>query len=286
MKKNKFLLGFLVICVLLFSSCRAAKHVPMFQNVTPETEHYQLASHYNLEQIIRPGDVLNINITSLSASVNELKGGGMGIFNKKDMSTVFFGKGVQNDLGDQNNNNIGQNYYSEYKLKNYLVDDAGYIVIPIIGNIKVAGLTWIKAKDLISENLKKYESEPLVELNNSFLKVTIIGEVKEPGVITALNDRMSILEALGRVGDMTIFGNRRHVVVVRSNGNNIEFGRFDFTKKDILTSPYYWLRNNDVIYIAPNKTKSRSAGYGQLESMTLSLVTLGLSIITFIRSFR
>jgi polysaccharide biosynthesis/export protein len=179
----------------------------------------------NLEPLIQKNDVLNITVTSLSAEASELYNSG--------------------NLKDPN----GQS--------GYLVNREGNILFPVIGTVKAEGIT----KDQLQKNLveqlvsRKLLLEPIVSVRQMNYKVTVLGEVAKPSVITVPSEKISILEAIGFAGDMTLYSNRSNVLLIREENNQRTFKLLDLNSNDIFTSPYFYLRPNDVVYIKPNKQK-------------------------------
>jgi polysaccharide export outer membrane protein len=136
----------------------------------------------------------------------------------------------------------------------YIIDRKGYVNIPVIGKVKLAGLYKDEAVDLIEEMLKSYFNNPVVHINLLNFKIRVLGEVYEPGSFNLKDERVTILESIGMAGDMKITGKRKNVLVIREeNGKKVEY-RIDLTSKDIYKSPVYYLKQNDLVYVEPNKT--------------------------------
>ncbi len=138
----------------------------------------------------------------------------------------------------------------------YIVDINGEITSPILGKIKIGGLKKSEAVALIKEKLQPYLKDPIVTIQFLNYKITILGEVQRPGTYTISNEHTSILQALGIAGDLTIYGRRDNVLLIREmEGGKKEYIRLDLNKTDILSSPFYYLQQNDIIYVEPNKTR-------------------------------
>lgn len=138
----------------------------------------------------------------------------------------------------------------------YVVDINGEINFPIIGKIKIGGLKKSEAVALIKEKLQPYLKDPIITIQFLNYKITILGEVQKPGTYTISNEHTSILQALGIAGDLTIYGRRDNVLLIREKeGGKKEYIRIDLTQADVLSSPFYYLQQNDVIYVEPNKTR-------------------------------
>lgn len=165
----------------------------------------------------------------------------------------------------------------------YLIDEEGTIDFPVIGKLKVAGLTRVQVKDMLKEKLKIYIKDPIVNVRLKNFKITVIGEVDRPGSFTIPNERITIIEAIGLAGDLTIMGKRGNVMVIRENEGVNTYHRVDLTSKSIFDSPVYYLAQNDVLYIEPNKTKVKSSlGKDNTLGIVLSIIGVGLSVAALI----
>ncbi|RRN76757.1 sugar transporter [Pseudoxanthomonas sp. SGD-10] len=162
----------------------------------------------------------------------------------------------------------------------YTIDVNGEIDFPKLGKIKLAGLTRTQAINRLREQLSKYIQDPGVNINITNFRVTVLGEVRNPGTYTVQNDRITILEALGMAGDLTINGVRQNVMVIREqNGKKQEY-RIDLTQKSSLNSPVYYLAQNDVIYVQPNGARMQSSKYTQNTSVFISIVGVIITTIS------
>ncbi|WP_293912828.1 MULTISPECIES: polysaccharide biosynthesis/export family protein [unclassified Sphingobacterium] len=164
----------------------------------------------------------------------------------------------------------------------YTVDDHGEIDFPVLGKLKLGGLTRLEAMDLIRQRLKTYILDPGVNVTYSNFKVTVVGEVAKPGTYTLNNERVTIFEALGLAGDMTMKGMRNNVLVIREIDGTKTMNRIDLTKQDALNSPFYYLAQNDVVYVEPNGSQIRNANYGQNTNIIISIAGLIITIISVI----
>jgi polysaccharide export outer membrane protein len=228
---NKLLLVFLAFQILLLgSSCISSKHITYFQNVADTSYAARMAK----DPPIQNNDILNINISSLNSEASA-------IFNANNTSFS-----AQNSVGSGNVTSSG-----------YLVNSEGNIQLPILGTIKAAGLTKAQLKDFITNSIieKKLLIDPIVSIRQVNFRVTVLGEVTHPAVITVPSEKISLLEALGLAGDLTIFGKRENVLLIREENGKKQLRRIDLTSKNFFLSPYYYLQPNDVVYIEPNKAK-------------------------------
>jgi polysaccharide export outer membrane protein len=161
----------------------------------------------------------------------------------------------------------------------YLIDENGNIEFPILGKIKLAGLTRIQATELLKEKLKVYISNPIVNIQILNFKITVLGEVKNPGTFTIPNERITLFEAIGLAGDLNITGVRKNVLVIREeNGVKKEY-RVNLNSKTALNSPVYYLNQNDLVYVEPNQAKSNSALISSASGVFISVASLLITMI-------
>ena len=176
-----------------------------------------------------------------------------------------------------------QPLFPSQSLYTYLVDANGNIKFPVIGEIHVAGLTKQELSLKMENLISKYVDKPLVTVQLLNFKVTVMGEVARPGSFTIKNDRVSILDAIGMAGDLPITVIRKNILVIRDNPKNKEVYRLDITNPSIFSSPAFYLKQNDVVYIEPVKNKQRSKTSAD-RSFTVSLMTSIISSVSIITS--
>lgn len=168
-------------------------------------------------------------------------------------------------------------------LQYYVVDENGDVNMPVIGKVHVAGLTRTESEDAIRQLLEKQVVNPTVEVRLVNAKVSVMGEVNSPRQVGMAGDRLTILEALAAAGDMTPYGRRDNVLLTREVNGKLEMTRLDLTKSDIFTSPYYYLQQNDVIYVSPNKVRAiSSANAGLWLSMVSTVASAATVIVTIV----
>lgn len=186
--------------------------------------------------MIKKGDLLSIQVSSLNAEASTY-------FNPSAMTDVSAAAGSANSL----TRSIG-----------YLVAADGTIKLPLVGQLAVADLTTSKASELISSKLRAYLKEPTVSIRNLNFKISVLGEVARPSLFTIPNEQITLPEALGLAGDLTIYGRRDNVLIIREENNQRVFARLDLTRRDAFRSPYYSLHPNDVVYVEPGKVRVTS----------------------------
>lgn len=243
-----------ILLALILSSCA---HRQNFIYLQGESQEFSQNSSYTPK--LKKDDFLSIIVFS----------------NDENNSKLF------NISSNQNNSNRGYSMGSPAQ-NGYLIDEKGEIDFPLIGKIKVEGISRNEASDLIKEKLKIYISNPIVQIQIQNFKITVLGEVKNPGTFTIPNERITIFEALGIAGDLTINGKRKNVLVVRDeNGIKKEY-RIDLTSNKILESPVYFLNQNDLIYIEPNQAKINSSATSPSFGIIISITSLIITTINLV----
>jgi len=177
---------------------------------------------------------------------------------------------------------IVQNSVGNTKPISYLVDDAGYINFPVLGDLKVDGLTTKKLVKKLETDLAEYISKPTINIRFANFRVSVLGEVARPGTFQVTNERISIIEAIALAGDLTIYGQRTNVLLVRIENGEKVFIPIDLTSKALFNSPYYNLKQNDIVYISPNKTRVNASTIGPNTSVIISSASLLITLLALI----
>ena len=265
MKKNIYLAIIILQAITItFSSCVNQKQIAYFQKSQGQSDTIKIAKAYVPK--IQSGDILSINIGSLNAIASSF-------FNPYSSMTANI---ETSDATSAGSGVAPTPALSQSASPGYLVGADGIIEIPLVGSVKLAGLTTTQAKELIKDRLKKYLKEPTVNVRVMNYKISVMGEVAKPGVFIIPNETITIPEALSMAGDLTIYGKRNNVLVVRDLDGEKEFGRINLNSRDIYTSPYFYLHNNDVIYVEPGNARSTQA------NQAVTLVPIAVSILTLI----
>jgi polysaccharide export outer membrane protein len=266
MKINK-LISIGVLGIALLSSCVSNKRFILLQNAKTSTNSDSTKSDYHLNRTIyklQPNDILFISLTSQDESV-----------------TKAFSRSTGNTQMMQQNNGIGNAFF----FIGYSLDLNGEVNLPIIGKVKISGLSISEAKDKLEVEISKYFKVFHLVVQMTEMPFTVLGEVSRPGRYSGLSNQVSILEALALCGDLTPLANRKTITLIRQNLEGVKVYKIDLTQADIINSPYYLLRPNDVIYIEP--LKSRSIGnfsnfQNSLSTITPLLTTLVLALNTYL----
>lgn len=171
------------------------------------------------------------------------------------------------------------------KLQTYEVDNKGNIDFPVLGTIHVAGMTTYELKDYLTDRIKQYVKDPVVTVSLTGYQISVIGEVGAPRTIVTRSDRFSILDALAQCGDLTDYARRDNILVMRRTADNqIEYGRLDLHSSNITTSPYFWLKNHDIIVVEPNSIKQDNSKVNQHNSYRLSVLSTILGLCSVVAS--
>lgn len=255
---SKSFLGFIVFA-FLFTACDMTKDVTYFQNVAA-----------NKQQTIRQLPEITIGKDDLLAIIVNSKDPELALpFN---MPLTSF--------------QIGSQSVPQQRLLGYLVDSDGNIDFPILGKIQVIGLTRKQLTELIKNRLisERLINDPVVTVQFLNFKISVMGEVSRPGTFTLSSDRITILEALAMAGDMTIYGKRDRVAVVREENGKRTTVYHDLRSANLFNSPYYYLQQNDIVYVEPNKARSGQSIINQNTSASvwLSAVSIMTSIAVLI----
>ena len=260
--KNKLLLV-LALSALLLGGCVSQKDVAYFNGINSESaDSINRYFQTNHEAIICNGDMLSITVAGLDPMA-------VAPFN---LPLVSYATPGTDEL------------YSAPTLQTYLVDVNGTINFPVIGIIKIGGLTKSQAIKLINEKLEPHLKNPIVTIQFMNYRITVLGEVLKPGQYTINNERVTVLDALGLAGDMTIFGVRKNVLVTRENNGKLEFVRLNLNSDEVFKSRYFYLQQNDVVYVEPSKVKSIASQNTTLYLSSLStLAAISTSIMYFFK---
>lgn len=261
MKFNFNLLIVIIVAVLLGSCGATRNNVSYFQDMTPENNVLDgVESNYEVK--ITSDDLLAISVSSIDPNA-------IAVFNLP--ATTFLQPGVDE-------------IYTTPVLQSYLVDSEGCINFPVLGKLKVAGMTRSQLSDYLTKEISKYAKDPIISINLMNFKVSVLGEVMKPGTIQITNERMSILDAISMAGDLTINGMRDRVTLIRDENGKKTYHVFDLTSSEIFKSPYFYLKQNDVIYVEPNKARRSNSDYSQAAQFNISVASTIVSAISVLAS--
>lgn len=242
---------FLFLIMLQFS-CASRKDVVYYQDIDSISSKEKTNSY---EVKIQPDDLLMITVFGEDPEIALP-------FNLKS-PTVTASSGGQSPLS-------------------YLVDANGAIDFPILGNLKVSGLTRSELLKMLQDKIKVYIKNPIINLQITNFKVSVQGEVNAPGTYPIASNRVTLIEALTMARDLTIYGKRNNILIIRELDGVKSYNRVDITKAEFINSPFYYLAQNDVIYVEPNKSKIGGAAVGPSTSLIFSVTSLLIAVITLI----
>lgn len=168
------------------------------------------------------------------------------------------------------------------EINTYLVDKDGFIDFPSVGKIKLGGLTKSQAITELNSVLREYIVKPSVNISIMNFKVTVQGEVVKPGIVSVQSERLTLPEALGMAGDLTIYGKRENIMIVREREGKKTVERVDITNADFINSPYYYLSQNDLVYVEPNKARMNASKVGPNINVIISISSLIVTLIVLI----
>lgn len=250
--------------LLLLTGCGSYKKVPYLQDVDMVMTNQDLLPMYDAK--IMPKDLLTITVNCTDPE-----------------AAAPFNLTVQTAYEASRSNQLTQSA----TLQQYLVNNDGTIDFPVLGALTVGGLTKGEAENLICEKLGEYLKEtPIVTVRMTNYKISVLGEVTRPGMFTISNEKVNIFEALALAGDLTIYGMRDNIKLIREDASGKrEVVTLNLNKADILTSPYYYLQQNDILYVTPNKIKAKNSDIGQSTSVWFSGTSVFVSLVNIIATF-
>ena len=257
MNIKRILLSLLAIFSLV--SCSSYRNVPYLQNPQVVNDYKGELPLYDAR--IMPKDLLVITVNTTDP-----------------LAAAPFNLIVQSPLS------TSVTATTQPSLQQYLVDNGGYIDFPVIGRMKVGNLTKRGAEELIRTELKPYlKEEPIVTVRMVNYKISVLGEVNRPGSFTISNEKVNVLEALAMAGDMTIYGVRDDVKLIREDENGKrEIINLNMNNAGVVTSPYYYLQQNDILYVTPNKIKAKNSDIGNTTTLWFSATSILVSIASLL----
>jgi polysaccharide export outer membrane protein len=259
MKKINFVL--LSCLTLLQFSCKTPKNVAYIQN----SDSLDFArSEVLYDARIMPKDVLTITVNTVNPEASAP-------FNLVVRPTVSISSALNTSAGS---------------LQTYLVDNDGCINFPVVGILKVGGLTKSGCEQLIHDKIQRFmnaEENPIVTVRMSNYKISVLGEVNHPGLFTVGNEKINIFEALAQAGDLTIYGVRDRVKLIRESASGRKnVYTLNLNDAELINSPYYYLQQNDVIYVEPNKVKAQNSTVGQTTTLWFSATSILISLTSLL----
>lgn len=257
--------------LLILCSCGSTKKIAYFQDLGYESETSGISQPTT---VIKPGDQLIIVVTS----------------SKPELALPYNLYSVRSQMGQSTQAaNLSSTTYGNFvrnETEGYMVDIEGYINFPVLGRIHVAGLTREEISKMLEATLRDFMPDPIVTVTFINFKITVLGEVARPGAYNVSMDRISLLDALGMAGDMTVYGERSNILIIRETNGVRETARLNIKSKSILASPYFYLQQNDVVVVEPIGARTRSISpFVQNLPLFVSLGSLVTSVLTLVFTF-
>jgi polysaccharide export outer membrane protein len=239
--------------VLFLFSCASRKDVVYYQNIDNMSPAEKSASY---EIRIQPDDLLSITVSAEDAEV-----------------------AMPFNLGSTTGSNASS---GQQTVQSYLVDSNGTIDFPILGQLKISGLTRSEVLQLLKDKIAVYVKKPIINLRVMNFKVSVQGEVNLPGTFPVPSDRITLIEVLTMAKDLTIYGKRDNILIIREIDGVKSYNRVDITKAEFIHSPFYYLAQNDVVYVEPNKSRINGAAVGPNTGVIISITSILITLITLI----
>lgn len=236
-----------IIVLFCISSCGLNRRVAYFKDIPDTTKGRSVQVAEFIDPAIIPDDVLSITIQTIDPKASEALN-----------QTAATGGGAQGVSG-------------------FLVDKTGNVEIPMLGVVKVAGLTTAQARERIRQEAAKFYRDPTVQVRFANYRITVLGEVNRPSTFIVPNEKVSVLDAIAMAGDITIFSKMQNVMLIRDNGEKKDIYRLDLTDSRLMKSPNFYLKKNDILIIEANKDKVSAGALARTR-----FVTIGLSIVSLV----
>ncbi len=254
----------LLLSISLFSSCVTQKQMTYFRSVDATTaDSVNKVFTSQIDPVVKAGDALFITVSALD----------MEAVAPYNLPTAVYTTPGTSQL------------QTTPSLQYYTVNTEGNIEFPVLGVVPVLGLKTTEVANLLEEKLSSQVVNPMVIVQLINAKVTVMGEVNRPGQYTMTNGRMTLLDALGAAGDLSIYGKRDNVLITREVNGKLEFHRLNLNSDELFTSPYYYLQQNDVIYVSPNKVRAvNSANISLWLSMVSTVASAATVIVTVVNA--
>lgn len=244
--------------VLFLFSCASRKDIVYYQDIDAIAAAGKSTSY---EIKIQPDDLLMIIVSAEDPEIAMP-------FNLKSVSLV---SPSRQDI-----------VRSQETMQLYLIDANGFIEFPVLGKLKVSGLTRSEVLQMLQQKIGVYIKNPIINLRVMNFKVSVQGEVNLPGTYPVASDRITLIEALTMAKDLTIYGKRNNILVIREIDGVKSYNRVDITKAEFINSPFYYLAQNDVVYVEPNKNKINGAAIGSNTGVIISISSLLITLITLL----
>lgn len=249
---------------LIFSSCKSYKNIPYFRDVPDSiyTSPMYIGVAGYKDPKIQPNDLLQVSVQTLDPSTSTISG---------TTAAASYATQAASSAG------------GGASITGFLVDKEGMIELPLVGKIQVAGKTTAEARELIRSRAAVYYKEPVVNVRFANFNISVFGEVNRPAQYTVPNEKISILDAIAMAGDLTIYGKRENVLLIREIDGAKQLTRFNLNSSEIFQHQNFYLRQGDVVYVQPAKSKAASTDMQQVRNLTILTSVVNLIVILAIR---
>jgi polysaccharide export outer membrane protein len=269
---NKIQMGIWLLLIMVgvgfLQSCKAYKNIAYFKDIPDSARMAVKTASFNALHI-QKGDILNINVMTIDPAANA-------IFNQVISSPL----NQLNSGGTGSTSNIPVGIsVQQPTISGYVIDSRGEIELPLLGKFKAEGLTTDSLRNDIQTKAEEYYKTPAISVHFANLKVNILGEVMRPGTYNLANEKNTILDALGMAGDLTIYGKRENILLIRDSSGYTSMNRFSLNSKDLVKQNFYYLKQNDVIYVEPGKEKIAALDADKLRMYSIGAALLSVLIV-------
>ncbi|WP_295182481.1 polysaccharide biosynthesis/export family protein [uncultured Christiangramia sp.] len=248
-------------CLLLLSSCVSRKEIVYFQGLEQAGE--RLEENIDKSLKLKSNDLLTVVVSA-----------------PEQAAAMPFNLPVMG-MPEQGMTN-GLMVTGRQQLQTYLIDGEGNIEFPVLGTVNVAGLTRQELQHKLKDSISEYVQDPIVNIRLVNFQVSVLGEVNRPGTFDVRDEYLTLSKALGLAGDLSIYGKRKNVLVMREDGGKKTYGYLDLTNPEIVDSPFYTLQQNDVVYVEPNGAQLQSASYNRNAGVYISIASVLISLAVLI----
>ncbi|MET6996581.1 polysaccharide biosynthesis/export family protein [Chitinophaga defluvii] len=248
------------VCMFMFA-CSTPRNITYFKDIADTLDSKEVTQAVYKTPTIQVDDILQVSIQTLDPAATTL-------LNQQNTASWPI-------IGNSSTSAVAPNT----NISGYLVDKDGYIVLPLVGKVMVKGLTTMEVRESLRTKAAEFYKDPVVNVRYANFKITILGEVAKPSTYMMPNEKVTLLDALGIAGDLTIFGKRENVLLIREKDGKKEFARFNLNDSKLFASPYFYLQQGDVVYVEPNKSKVASTDMAQVKRISIMASVLSLLIV-------
>ena len=271
LKQNKKIGTVILVLSVLICSCTTYKSIPYFKDVSDSANLYVNTQAFS-EPTVQYDDILSISINTMDPT-------------NSSALTMSTGSSASSMLSGLSSSSSVSNSVSMPTSATYRVDKVGNIDIPLIGKFNVVGKTTSQIKDIVLQKVGDYFKTPTIDVRFNNFRITVLGEVMRPSTFTFSNEKVTIFDALGQAGDLSIFGKRDNLLLIRDSAGIKQMVRLNLNSKSLIASPYFYMKQNDVLYVEPTKAKIAALDAVQTKYISIASGVLSLLIIFATRKF-